>query len=107
MPGDDVRTRCVLNFGMCETRIDPSGKTLASWHHREKFVTPALECYASPRNSSTKGASGPIAAAAQSHVFDDLLRSRAMAPASGIDPIEAMTKSQYAIGCYLRRRARS
>ena len=29
MPGDDVRTRCVLNFGMCEARVDPSGKTLA------------------------------------------------------------------------------
>ena len=29
MPGDDVRTRRTLNFGMCETRVDPSGKTLA------------------------------------------------------------------------------
>ncbi len=62
------------------------------------------ECYESPRISSAKGASGPIAVAAQSHVFDDLLRSRAMAPASGIDPIETMTKSQYAISSYLRCR---
>ena len=41
--------------------------------------------FASPRISSTKGARGPTAQATQSHAFNDLLRSRAIAPASGID----------------------
>ncbi|WP_194467356.1 hypothetical protein [Bradyrhizobium sp. CCBAU 53340] len=50
--------------------------------------------FASPNISSARGARGPTATAIQNHVRGDLLRSRAIAPASGIDPIEMMTKSQ-------------
>jgi len=50
--------------------------------------------FASPRIRSANGARGPTATAIQNHAFDDLLRSRAIAPASGIDAIAMMTKSQ-------------
>jgi hypothetical protein len=49
---------------------------------------------ASPRISNARGATGPTATAIQSHLLDGLLRSRAIAPASGTDPIEMMTNSQ-------------
>ncbi len=50
--------------------------------------------FASPRISNAAGARGPTIAAIQSHLPDDLLRSHAIAPASGIDKIEMMTNSQ-------------
>ena len=54
----------------------------------------AAGLFASPRISSAKGARGPTATAIHNHALDDLLRSIAIAPASGIDPTETMTKSQ-------------
>ena len=66
----------------------------------------AAGLFASPRISSARGARGPTTKAIQNHVLDDLLRSMAIALASGIDPIETMTKSQkpMAISNATRRR---
>ena len=48
-------------------------------------------------NGSASGASGPTATAIQSQVLDGRLRSRAIAPASGIEAIETMTNNHHAI----------
>ena len=38
MPGDDVRTRCVLNFGMCETFGQNTGIVASSREVRNTRV---------------------------------------------------------------------
>jgi len=61
--------------------------------------------FASPITSKIRGARGPTTTATQTHVLGDLLRSRAIASARGIDPSDTMTKSHHAMAplqCGLR-----
>ena len=54
-------------------------------------------CFAPPMISNANGANGPTITAVQNHRRDDLLRSRAIAEASGMDPIETITKIHHAM----------